>query len=162
MHVAPGCLRRGFWLSLPVFVLFVAPAVSKFSRPSGSTGGDSCLCVRYCRLLNDYTGEVTSDKHPEAQFLQALRMPVDFVPFSRESVRSSLYKFTSGVKNHGQCGSRSTFSVQAVICSWCCLRVDAETVCSSHFLVASIAVSPSVSGSSRLLDVLYYSSGGSQ
>ena len=47
------------------FSFVVALVVSKSSRPSGSSGGDSRLCVRYCRKLYDYTGDVTSDKHPD-------------------------------------------------------------------------------------------------
>ena len=86
---------------------YQAPVVSKLSRPSGGSEGDSCHC------WNDYNGDVTSDK-------QGLRMPVDFVPttlvkqyFPRSSVWRHLVCHSGG-----QCrqGSGSVRLVLGVLC----------------------------------------------
>ena len=74
---------------------------------------------------NDYTGGITSDRHPKVQFLQGLRMPVDFVPTS--PVMQYVPRFSGGVrgvievvsavKYQGQFGSCWAFSASQAVFS---------------------------------------------
>ena len=74
------------------------------------------VCVA-AEFWNDFTGGVLSDRHPEEQFFQDFKMPVDFVPspvfqyvprFSG-GVNSGVSEVVSAVKNQDLCGSCSPF-----------------------------------------------------
>ena len=65
-----------------------------------------------------------SDRHPEEQFIQGLRMPVVFVPASPAIQYAPLFsvgvnwgvsELVSAVKNQGQFGSCSAFSVSQAV-----------------------------------------------
>ena len=116
------------------------------------------MCV-IAENWNDCAGGVTSDKHPEEQFLQDPRMPVDFVPSTLVKqyvprISGDFYwcvtEVVSAVKDQGQYGSCWSFSAsQAVVSSdlpdkyliFCCARGLADqqwihfhaSVCGAHF-----------------------------
>ena len=111
------------------------PPGSKFSRPSEATHVSVCIIsVNW----NDYTGGVSSDRHPEEQYFQGLRMPVDFVPTSL--VKHYVPRISGG---DYWCVTEVVSSVSVKVstdragrsllprrwhCSWCCLRVDSAWI----------------------------------
>ena len=127
-HPAPACLRQGCWSSLFVIVMLVRrlrPASSPAFR--GSSGGDSLLCVRYCRKLERphwwcHVRQVVSTAKDQGQFGSCCTFSASqvasFWVFSRWSVPSSIRVCAVRAR-------RSPFP-KRLDCSWCCLRVDSR------------------------------------
>ena len=96
-------------------------------------GGAEATPVSVCAVAeywNNCTGGITSFWRPEELFIQTLRMPVNFVPFTRETVRSSFCKWRQLWCRGGQCRQvpRSVWTVLDILC---------YPGCGSHLVPAS-------------------------